>query len=237
MAEIQNRKKKGIAMTVQKKQCPVFGMRNLMAMVFPFFLMGGCCGQQCAKPDSNDKNAKTVAANEVLKLDTILADQAHWQELLTQRIPALGQHNWIVIADTAFPVHSVQGIETIVTESDPLDLLKAVFSGLEQTRHVNANIYTDTELKYMEDRDARGIDDYRTRLANVLTDKAVVASISSISHDEMMARIDKSAEKYSVIVFKSNLRVPYTSIFIELGTGYWNADMERRLRQRMAGEK
>jgi hypothetical protein len=36
-----------------------------------------------------------------------------------------------------------------------------------------------------------------------------------------------------VLILKTNLRLPYTSVFIELDCGYWSPEAERRLRDKM----
>ena len=41
------------------------------------------------------------------------------------------------------------------------------------------------------------------------------------------------ASKYAVLVLKSKTALPYSSVFIELDSGYWDRDSEDRLRQEM----
>jgi hypothetical protein len=38
---------------------------------------------------------------------------------------------------------------------------------------------------------------------------------------------------FSILIVKSTMTIPYTSVFLELGCGYWDADAEARLRSRM----
>ena len=40
-----------------------------------------------------------------------------WMDTLAGYLPALGHRNWIVVADSAFPLQISPGIETIVTGS------------------------------------------------------------------------------------------------------------------------
>jgi hypothetical protein len=49
-----------------------------------------------------------------------------WKTLLKQRLQLYGHRNWIVIADSAYPDQSADGIETIVSNNDQLDVLKEV---------------------------------------------------------------------------------------------------------------
>jgi hypothetical protein len=36
------------------------------------------------------------------------------------------------------------------------------------------------------------------------------------------------------VILKSTLAIPYASVFLELGCGYWNGDAEKRLRNALA---
>ena len=168
--------------------------------------------------------------SSVQNLDNI-GDEAHWKILLHEGLPTLGHRNWIVVADAAYPSQAKPGIETMVTHSDQLDVLRLVLSEIDQAKHVSANIYTDTELKFVEDRDARGADDYRIRLKNLLADR----KIGAMPHEEIIAKLDKAGEKFHILVFKTNMMVPYTSVFIELGCGYWSEESEAKLRRAMQG--
>jgi hypothetical protein len=38
---------------------------------------------------------------------------------------------------------------------------------------------------------------------------------------------------FRVLVVKTNMRIPYTSVFFELDCGYWNAHAEKQLRAAM----
>jgi hypothetical protein len=44
---------------------------------------------------------------------------------------------------------------------------------------------------------------------------------------------NSSAEKFHVLILKTNMTLPYTSVFIELDCGYWSAEAEARLRGAM----
>jgi hypothetical protein len=45
--------------------------------------------------------------------------------------------------------------------------------------------------------------------------------------------LDKAAETFRVLVLKTDLALPYTSVFLELDCGYWSPGAERRLREAM----
>jgi hypothetical protein len=39
---------------------------------------------------------------------------------------------------------------------------------------------------------------------------------------------------FHVLVLKTNMKIPYMSVFIRLECGYWSAEAEKRLREKMA---
>ncbi len=49
-----------------------------------------------------------------------------------------------------------------------------------------------------------------------------------------MAKLNEAARLYDVLVIKTNLTIPYTSVFLELDCGYWAPEAEQRLRRAMA---
>jgi hypothetical protein len=154
---------------------------------------------------------------------------AAWQEPVTELIPAYGHRNWIVIADAAYPAQSRSGIQTIVTDADQLEVSSFVLAKLAGCRHVRPAIYLDAELPMVEDADAPGIDKYRQQLKEMLAGR----KITSLPHERIIDRLDKAGEKFSVLILKTNMALPYTSIFLQLECGYWSDDAEKRLRAKM----
>lgn len=55
-------------------------------------------------------------------------------------------------------------------------------------------------------------------------------TVESMLHERIIARLDKTAELFNVLILKTNLVLPYTSVFIELECGYWTDAAEQRLR-------
>jgi hypothetical protein len=49
-------------------------------------------------------------------------------------------------------------------------------------------------------------------------------------HEEIISKLDQVGEMFRVLLIKTNMRMPYTSISFELGCGYWDAKSEKRLR-------
>ena len=49
-------------------------------------------------------------------------------------------------------------------------------------------------------------------------------------HEDIIAELDKASEMFNVLLLKTDMTLPYTSVFLQLDCGYWNADKEKRLR-------
>lgn len=157
---------------------------------------------------------------------------AAWTRTLLDRIPLYGHRNWIVIADSAYPAQSASGIETIVANGDHVQVLEQVLAVLSASRHVRPIVYTDQELKFIDEKDAPGISAYRTQLAGLLRNHTV----NALPHGQIIAKLDEVSKTFRVLIIKTNFTLPYTSVFLQLDCAYWGADAERRLRAAMAGQ-
>lgn len=158
---------------------------------------------------------------------------APWESTLKRLLPLWGHRNWIVVADAAYPAQSNPGIETIATGADHLLVLRTVLDTVQSSRHLRANIYLDAELKFVADRDAPGVAGYRQKLTNLLSGR----SAHSLPHDQIIAKLDESGKLFRVLILKSTLAIPYTSVFVDLDCGYWTTDAEERLRLAMTKAK
>ena len=152
-----------------------------------------------------------------------------WEEILKNRLQLYGHRNWLVIADSAYPAQSRQGIETILSNEDQVTVLAKTISILHECKHVTPNIYTDEELSFVSEKDAPGITSYREQLGNLCNGYEV----SALMHEEIISRLDQAGEMFQILLVKTNMRIPYTSVFFELDCGYWNAQAEERLRTAM----
>jgi L-fucose mutarotase/ribose pyranase (RbsD/FucU family) len=150
-----------------------------------------------------------------------------WEDRLHTLLPLYGHRNWIVVADSAYPAQSSAGIETIVAEAEQVSVVRAVVKAIGAAMHIRANIYLDKELDFVCDADAPGIDEYRRQLDEALS----TAQRSQLPHEQIIAKLDQAGQAYRILIIKTALAIPYTSVFFELDCGYWNADAEQRLRQ------
>jgi hypothetical protein len=153
-----------------------------------------------------------------------------WESSLKRLLPLWGHRNWLVVADSAYPAQSNPGIETIATEADHLQVLKKTLGAIDKSRHVRANIYLDTELKAVAEQDAPGVTQYRENLARLIGNRETLV----LAHEQIIAKLDESARLFRILILKSKLAIPYTSVFFELDCGYWTREAEERLRHSVA---
>lgn len=152
-----------------------------------------------------------------------------WEDVLKDRLQLFGHRNWLVIADSAYPAQSRQGVETIVADEEQATVLAKTFAILHECKHIKATIYTDRELTLVSEEDAPGITSYQKQLTELLKGYEVRA----LPHEEIICRLDRVGEMFRVLLVKTKMRIPYTSVFFELQCGYWNAQAEDRLRAAM----
>ena len=145
-------------------------------------------------------------------------------------LPLFGHRNWIVVADSAYPAQSRPGIDTIVSGAGQIEVARTVLGAIAASKHVRANIYLDQELQFVAETDAPGVSRFRTQLARLLKS----ATSTTLPHEQIIAKLDQTAQIFRVLIIKTKLTIPYTSIFFELDCGYWSADAEQRLRRAMA---
>jgi L-fucose mutarotase/ribose pyranase (RbsD/FucU family) len=153
-----------------------------------------------------------------------------WNSRLAEDLPVLGHRNWIVIADSAYPAQSGRGVDTIYTGQSHLDTLKTVLQMLERARHVQPVVHLDAELEHVSAAMAPGITEHRTGLKGIIGSRAVV----TMPHEELISTLDEAGRTFRIIILKTDLTIPYTSVFLRLDCGYWGAEKEKALRESIA---
>ncbi|MGA2218464.1 MAG: hypothetical protein ABSG51_10285 [Terracidiphilus sp.] len=153
-----------------------------------------------------------------------------WRERVADSMPLLGHRNWILIVDSAYPLQSSPGIETIVTDASQLEVLHHVLAAIDRSVHVRPVITMDAELPFVSDQDAPGVSAFRAEMNDLLRNYPV----SSLPHDRIVANVEEAAKHFNILVLKTNMILPYTSVFIRLDCKYWTADAEARLRAKIA---
>jgi L-fucose mutarotase/ribose pyranase (RbsD/FucU family) len=153
-----------------------------------------------------------------------------WKAHLSTILPLFGHRNWIVVADSAYPAQSRPGIETIIADGSQADVVRHVFDAITTSGHLRAKVYVDKELAFVSEQEAPGVEEYRKQLDAALTG----ARVHSIPHEHVIARLDEAAQVFRILIIKTSMAIPYTSVFFELDCGYWSVAAEVRLRDSMA---
>ncbi|MGA3134065.1 MAG: RbsD/FucU domain-containing protein [Terracidiphilus sp.] len=165
--------------------------------------------------------------------DTPKLTKPDWERELHTLLPLYGHRNWIVVADSAYPAQSKPGIETTISGAGQLEVTRNVLDAVNASRHVRANVYLDKELEYVSEADAPGVSRYRQQLDELLTG----ANKISMPHEQIIAKLDQVSQVFRVLIIKTELAIPYTTVFFELGCAYWPGDAEDRMRKAMAAAK
>jgi len=153
-----------------------------------------------------------------------------WKAKVAEIMPLLGHRNWILIVDSAYPLQTGPGIETVETDASQLEVVRHVLFAIDRSIHVRPDISMDAELPFVSDQDAPGASAYRAEIADLLRGYKV----ESRPHDKIIANISDTAAQFHILVLKTNMTIPYTSVFIRLNCKYWGDDAEMRMRARMA---
>jgi hypothetical protein len=152
-----------------------------------------------------------------------------WKAKVAETLPLMGHRNWILIVDSAYPLQASPGVETIETNADQLEVVRYVLGAVGNSIHVRPDIYMDAELPFVPDQDAPGASRYRAEIGDLLRAYTVQAE----PHEKIIAKIDETSKLFHVLVLKTNMAVPYTSVFIRLNCKYWGDDAEKRMRAKM----
>lgn len=153
-----------------------------------------------------------------------------WKEELTNLLPLLGHRNWIVITDSAYPLQTSSGITPIATHTGSISVLREALTLIEKAPHVRANIYVDKELSYVQERFAPGVESFRKELTETFSGKRP----NALPHEDIIYKLGNAGKDFRILLLKTTLTIPYTSVFLELDCGYWTADAEQELRAAIA---
>lgn len=142
---------------------------------------------------------------------------------------ALGYGNWIVIAESSFPVHSRRGVRTLLVDGEIPQVLDRILTSLEYSDSVKPSFTTASELRYLSNDQAPGIDQFRSELEVALHGHPT----RRMDYRALNLLLEDSSNKFAVLVIKTKTSLPYTSVFIELQSNYWDRESETELRQKL----
>jgi hypothetical protein len=153
-----------------------------------------------------------------------------WHDRLLDAIPLLGHRNWILVVDSAYPLQVSPGVETIDTGANQLEVVRAVLGAVDHSIQVRPTIFMDAELPFVPEDDAPGVTEYRSYVGQLLE----AYPVEHLPHEKIISNIDEAGKTFHVLVLKTNMTIPYTSVFVRLDCKYWSDDQEKHLRSKMA---
>ena len=151
---------------------------------------------------------------------------------LVREVQALGNRNWIVIADESFPLHTRRGVRTLLVDKEVPEVLSGVIDVLENQQHVSPIFYRTRELGYVENDNAPGVDAFRVAVNEALRGY----EIRELQYRSLSVVLEDASKTFAVLVIKTKTALPYSSIFIELDSGYWDQNSEQKLRASMESQ-
>ena len=152
-----------------------------------------------------------------------------WKVELQTRLSEFGHRNWILVVDKAFPAQNAPGILTIDTGENLLNVLSYTMQQIDSSSHIKPIVFTDKELEFITNGQVVDIDIYRSSLSEMI--KKFDSQV--LLHDSIFVKMDNASKLFKVLVLKTNEKIPYSSVFIQLDCKYWSAEKEESLRHMM----
>jgi len=156
-----------------------------------------------------------------------------WLGTIRSELGYLGARNWVVIGEAAFPIQSRQGVRVIQLDADIPDVLEGIEDVIEEKHHVKPRVYVTAELESVPYDYAPGVRAHKKRMNEALHGREPMR----LDNDMLMRLLNDTSKTYRVLVIKTRTALPYSTVFIELGSGYWDAESESVLRQNIEQRK
>jgi len=154
---------------------------------------------------------------------------ADWKTEFSKKLPLMGHRNWILVVDKAFPLQQSAGMEYIYAPEGMEAVLREVISEIKSADHIMPVIYRDAELEFVKPLVGAKAGQLIQATQAILQG----TTVHTMLHDSVFKQLDREAGLFKVLVIKTNETVPYSSTFIKLDCGYWNAAKEAELRRQM----
>ncbi len=152
-----------------------------------------------------------------------------WGAAVSQELTALGFGNWVVVAESSFPVHSGRGMRTVTVDAEIPEIVDYIVDSYDNAENVTPTFSTARELPFVKNDNAPGIDQFRKRLKTSLHGHKV----REMDFRSLRLLAQSSSKKFAILVIKTQTALPYSNVFIELDTGYWDRESEDSLRAAM----
>jgi hypothetical protein len=60
--------------------------------------------------------------------------------------------------------------------------------------------------------------------------------VHSLPHEQIIGKLDEAGQTFKVLIIKTTMTMPYTSVFLQLDCAYWGPEAEQKLRAAMVGK-
>ncbi|MDA8975008.1 hypothetical protein N9192_00300 [Akkermansiaceae bacterium] len=156
-----------------------------------------------------------------------------WGKGLDAELRPMGFGNWIIVSESSFPSHSGRGVRTVMVDGEIPEVIDYIVDYYDNSENVKPTFNSARELPFVENDRAPGADEYRKELKKALHGHEV----REMDHRSLALLAQRNSGKFAVLVVKTKTALPYSSMFIELDTGYWDRDSEDALRDKMRGTR
>lgn len=156
-----------------------------------------------------------------------------WKGAVATQVNQLGYRNWIVVSEASFPAHSRAGVHQVYAPVEIPEAVDFVLRSIEQTEHVRPRIYLAREIRSIENDYAPGVDELRKQIGNSLHSNET----TELDHQALLTLMEDANRSFDVLVIRTNTAIPYSSVFMELQPGYWDADSEQHLREKIQRDR
>ncbi len=108
-------------------------------------------------------------------------------------------------------------------------MLEHVLASLKSAGHVTPHLYRDREMAYMTQALSPDAEAFNQSVKSVTGNMPV----NELLHDSVFAKLAGSSGQFKVLVLKTNEKIAYSSVLLELDCAYWSAEKEAALRKGM----
>ncbi len=156
----------------------------------------------------------------------------NWKEDFDELLPGLGHRNWVIVADAAFPQQTAPGIKTLVSGQEHLEVLEYVWQKLKEAPHVHPEVIFDAEFSRLSESDKAGAEGLLVKVCETID----CEESREVWHDDLLQILEEQGKLYTMLFIKTTSEIPYSSVFFNLGCGYWSANQEDSFRKRLQRE-
>lgn len=149
---------------------------------------------------------------------------------LEQEVLKLGAKNWILVTDSAYGIPENANTSLILSGKTLDQTLSQVLQQIDSLGHVWPRIYTLREFEFLEPSHAPGINAIKAARKVAMGGRAN----QIIPNSTAFILLKNIIKEHKILIVKSSSAFPYSSVYLELDSGYWNSRSEAELRAKMA---